>query len=94
MTTIEQNQNSAQKTGCAEPVGIVATPCRRRSGDLEPADTGGNECAVASRRVLSERDHINRIVRGLSWHSASSPRWLMIPTWACSIPFYVPQPAR
>jgi len=26
VTTIEQNQNSAQKTGCAEPVGTVSTP--------------------------------------------------------------------
>ena len=33
--------------GCAGPVGIVSTPLRRRSGDLEPAVSGGNECAVS-----------------------------------------------
>jgi len=33
--------------GCAEPVEATSTPRHRHPGDLEPADSGGIECAVS-----------------------------------------------
>ena len=35
--------------GCAEPVKATSTPRHRHPGDLEPADSGSNECAVSTR---------------------------------------------
>jgi len=34
--------------GCAEPVEAAPTPRHRHPGDLEPADSGGIECAVSN----------------------------------------------
>ena len=36
------------RKACAGPVEAAPTPRHRHPGDLEPADSGGNECAVSS----------------------------------------------
>jgi hypothetical protein len=41
MTTIEFDQNSARKTMLRRASGNCVNPWHRRSGDLEPDDSGG-----------------------------------------------------
>ncbi len=40
--------------GCAGPVEATPTPRHRHPGDLEPADSGGIECAVSNFWILRQ----------------------------------------
>jgi hypothetical protein len=58
MTTIGQNQNSARKKRLRRARGSYANASAPHPGDLEPADSGGNECAVSKEfhRLLGLKD--------------------------------------
>ena len=52
MTTIKSDQNSARKTQPGPTRGNCVKPCAAIPGDLEPVDSGSNECTVSGTGLI------------------------------------------